>query len=95
MFGAGGCQKLIKSESVVLAHILSFFLASSEASELLRAANATSTPSIGDISGVVLLGVVFFGGDFTGVAAAWLIVTPFLTVLMFCGTNFLFEAPHR
>ena len=75
--------------------MLSFFLASSEASELFRAANAASTPSIGDISGVLLLGVVFFGGDFTGVAAVWLIVIPFLTVLMFCGTKFFLEIPHR
>lgn len=69
MFGTEGCQKLLKSESVAWTHILSFFFASSEASELFRAANAASTSSIGDMSGVVLLGVVFFGEDFTGVAA--------------------------
>lgn len=50
---------------------------------------------MGDMSEAVLLGVVFFGGDFTGVAAVWLIVTPFLTVLMFCGMNLFLEIPHR
>jgi hypothetical protein len=67
VFGANDCQKHIKSESTIYTHILSFFLASSEASELFRAANAASTPSVGDVSGVGLLGVGFFGGDFTGV----------------------------
>jgi len=47
------------------------------------------------MSGVVLLGVAFFAGDFAVVAAAWLIVTPFLTILIFCGTNFFLENPHR
>jgi hypothetical protein len=50
---------------------------------------------MGDMSEEVLLGVVFFGGDFTEVAAVWLTVTPFLTVLMFCGANFFLEIPHR
>jgi len=77
--------------------MLSFFLASSEASELFRAANAASTPSVGDVSEVGLLevGLSCFGGDFTGVLIVWLIVTPFLTVLIGFGTKFFFEEPHR
>jgi hypothetical protein len=74
---------------------LSFFLASSEANVLFKVASATSTPSIGDRSGEVLLGVEFWGGGRTGVTAVWLMVTPFLTTLIFCGTSFLFEPPHN
>jgi hypothetical protein len=74
---------------------LSFFLASSEASELFKAANAISAPSVGDVSGVGTLGVAFFVTDLEGVAAVELIVTPFLTTLMFWGTSFLLEEPQR
>jgi hypothetical protein len=62
---------------------------------LFKVASATSTPEIGERSGDVLLRVVVLGGDRTGVAAVWLMVTPFLTVRMFCGTSFLLEPPHR
>lgn len=97
MFGANDCQKLINSESTQPTHILSFFLASSEASELFKAANAASTPSVGDVAGVGLRGggLGSFCGDFTGVLIVWLMVTPFLTVLIVCGVNVFFDEPHR
>lgn len=95
MFGSTGLSEALLNGLVVKTHVLSFFLASSEASELLKVARAASAPAMGDRSGLVFLEVVFLGGDPAGVAAVWLIRTPFLYVLMLFGTNFLLELPHK